>query len=72
MTNDVLHQVLDTLNLAHMNSYAVDSLVNPIYMCATNNKTNAYGIDGILSDLPHMSNQLLNEFQKANMVTCIR
>ena len=56
MTNAGLHQVLDNLNVAHMNSYAVDSLVNPIYTCATNNRTNAYGIDGLLSELPHMSN----------------
>ena len=56
MTDAGLHQVLDNLNLAHMNSYAVDSLVNSIYTCAINNKTNAYGIDGMLSELPDVSN----------------
>ena len=56
MTDTGLHLVLDNLNLAHMNSYAVDSLVNSIYTFATINKTNAYGIDGMLSELPNVSN----------------
>ena len=56
MTNAGLQQVLDTLNLAHMNSYVVDSLVNSIYTCATNNSTNTYGIDGTLRELPHVFN----------------
>ena len=56
MTDTGLHLVLDKLNLAHMNSYAVDSLVNSIYTFAINNKTNAYGIDGMLSELPNVSN----------------
>ena len=56
MTDAGLHQVMDNLNIAHMNSYAVDSLVNPIYTCATNNRTNAYCIDGLLSELPYVSN----------------
>ena len=56
MIDTGLHVVLDNLNLAYMNSYAVDSLVNSIYMCAIDNKTNAYGIDGMLSELPDVSN----------------
>ena len=56
MTNAGLQQVVDTLNVAHMNSYAVDSLVNPIYTCATKNTINAYGIDGMISELPRVSN----------------
>ena len=56
MTDAGLHQVMDKLNLAHMNSDVVDSLVNSIYKCATNNRVNAYRIDGILSELPYVSN----------------
>ena len=56
MTDTGLHLVLDNLNLAYMNSYAVDSLVNSIFTCATINITNAYGIDGMLSELPDVSN----------------
>ena len=56
MTDTGLHVVLDNLNLAYMNSYAADSLVNSIYTCAAINITNAYGIDGMLSELPDVSN----------------
>ena len=56
MTDTGLHVVLDNLNLAYMNSYVADSLVNSIYMCATINISNAYGIDGMLSELPDVSN----------------
>ena len=56
MTDTGLHLVLDNLNLAHMNSYVVDSLVKSIYTCATSNITNAYDIDGMLSELPDVSN----------------
>ena len=56
MIDTGLHVVLDNLNLAYMNSYAADSLINSIYTCATINITNAYGIDGMLSELPDVSN----------------
>ena len=56
MTDTGLHVVLDNLNLAYMNSYVADSLVSSICTRATVNITNAYGIDGMLSELPDVSN----------------
>ena len=56
MTDTGHHLVLDNLNLAYMNSYAADSLINSIYTCASINIANAYGTDGMISELARVSN----------------